>query len=61
VVRHVLNLVALGNDQSVISRMLDRMAGKDDGVPARVLSFATPVSGASHLVPALGRVAREEG
>jgi putative iron-dependent peroxidase len=64
VVRHGLNFVAFTNDQTVSARMLDRMAGKVDGMADRLTTFTTPVTGAYYLVPsaaALHRFARDEG
>ena len=50
---HGLHFVAFCSDPTVFEVMLRSMDGVDDGVPDRLLSFSTPVTGAAWFVPPL--------
>jgi putative iron-dependent peroxidase len=50
---HGLMFVAFSADRARMQRMLDRMAGGEDGLRDRLTEFSTPVAGAWYLAPAV--------
>jgi putative iron-dependent peroxidase len=48
---HGLMFVAFSADRARLQRMLERMAGHEDGVRDRLTDFSTPVSGAWYFAP----------
>jgi putative iron-dependent peroxidase len=60
VLEHGLLFVAFSADQARLRRMLQRMAGAEDGVRDQLTRFSTPTTGAWYLAPsveALGEMA----
>ncbi|HVM09961.1 MAG TPA: Dyp-type peroxidase [Acidimicrobiales bacterium] len=53
VLEHGLMFLGFTNDWRVLHRMLERMAGLDDGVRDRLTRFSTPVASAWYVVPSL--------
>ena len=50
---HGLFFVGFAQDQTRLRRMLDRMAGVDDGIADRLTEFSTPTSGSWYVAPTL--------
>jgi putative iron-dependent peroxidase len=53
VLEHGLMFVAFSADRARLHRMLQRMAGGEDGVRDRLLDFSTPTSGAWYVAPSV--------
>jgi putative iron-dependent peroxidase len=56
-VRHGTIFVGFCASQAVLQRMLERMAGIDDGVRDALTLFTRPITGAYYVVPATERLA----
>lgn len=54
---HGLMFVAFSADRTRLQRMLDRMAGGEDGLRDRLTEFSTPVAGAWYLAPTVDDLA----
>lgn len=50
---HGLNFVAFGESLDRFERQLERMAGREDGIPDGILSFTRAVSGSYYFCPPL--------
>jgi putative iron-dependent peroxidase len=55
---HGTVFVGFGKDRHRLQRMLERMAGIDDGVRDALTRFSVPLSGAYYFVPALSALSR---
>jgi putative iron-dependent peroxidase len=53
VIEHGLMFIAFSADRARLHRMLQRMAGVDDGIRDRLTEFSTPVASAWYLAPPL--------
>lgn len=53
VMEHGLMFVAFSADRARVQRMLQRMAGVEDGVRDRLLDFSTPTTGAWYVTPSV--------
>lgn len=56
-VRHGTIFVGFSASQSVLTTMLERMVGRDDGIRDELTRFTRPVTGAYYVVPASERLA----
>lgn len=51
VIEHGLMFLAFSADRARLQRMLERMAGTEDGVRDHLTEFSTPVASAWYLAP----------
>jgi putative iron-dependent peroxidase len=58
VAEHGLMFVAFSPERDRLQRMLERMAGAEDGVRDRLTEFSTPTTSAFYVVPSLEELAR---
>jgi porphyrinogen peroxidase len=55
---HGTMFIGFSNDQQLLARMLDRMAGAEDGIRDALTIYTTAVSGAYYFVPSLEALRR---